>query len=165
MAIIATAGGATSNSYVTLVEAEAFFDNRVGSSDWFDSAEQEQSILQACFILDQFDYIGDRATTTQALEWPRITNDFWDSYNDEFPYTSTEIPQKLKNAQCEIALWLAQTGGTASQGAVSELQIGNSVKAKFDSGSSTVDATTDYTGIPLTAARFLKGIRVVNVLA
>lgn len=165
MAIIATAGGATSNSYVTLVEAEAFFDNRVGSADWFDSAEQEQTLLQACLILDQFDYIGDRATTTQALEWPRITNDFYDIEHDEFPYTSTEIPVKIKNAQCEIALWLAQTGGTVAQGAVSELQIGNSVKAKFASGDSTATATTDYTGIPLAAARNLKGIRLVNVLA
>lgn len=166
MAIVATSGAANANSYVTLVEAEAFLDNRIGSDEWFTSSLQEQALIQACFILDQFDYIGDRATTTQALEWPRVINDEYELGHDTFPYGATVIPPKLKNAQCEIAFWLVQTGGIVAAGTIDSMTIGDDVQIKYASGSSaSVTASVDITGIPLQAARFLKGLRLINVLA
>lgn len=86
-------------------------------------------------------------------------------------YPTNVIPAPIQYAQCEIALWLAEGGGSSSAaaaGSISELQIGNSVKAKFGSSDSTSISTSlgvDYSGLPLEAARFLKGLRLHTVLA
>lgn len=84
-------------------------------------------------------------------------------------YPTNVIPPPIQHAQCEIALWLASTGGTsaAAAGAISELQIGNSVKAKFGSSEGSISSSLgmDYSGLPLEAARFLKGLRLHSVLA
>lgn len=86
-------------------------------------------------------------------------------------YPTNVIPPPIQYAQLEIALWLAEGGGSASAaaaGSVTELQIGNSVKAKFGNAEGTSTTSTlgvDYTGIPLQAARFLKGLRLHSVLA
>ena len=81
------------------------------------------------------------------------------------------VPTPIKNAQFEIALWLIQTGGAGvavAAGAVESMKIGNEIEAKFSSGSSgaaVVDTTVDPTGLPIQAARFLKGLRLYSVLA
>lgn len=89
-------------------------------------------------------------------------------------YPTNVIPPPIQYAQLEIALWLAEGGGNSSAAAaaaaspISELQIGTSVKAKFDTSATaaaTASTGVDYTGLPLQAARFLKGLRLHSVLA
>lgn len=71
MAIVATPGASNANSYVTLIETDTYMDSRLNTSSWHDSVLQEEALLQACFRLDQYDYVGDPVTETQSLKWPR----------------------------------------------------------------------------------------------
>lgn len=120
-ALITTIGAANANSYVTLVEAETYFDNRPDATSWPDTDEDEQLrvLLRAAKRLNQLNWLGARAASTQALAWPRIgvaKRDTADIYavggysGWSYPYgvigeqyLSTEIPQQVKDAQCEFA--------------------------------------------------------------
>lgn len=87
MAIDATAGGATANSYLTIADADAIAAERLGVTAWDDSDDQERALLHATQILERFDYVGIPVTDTlredgwidgppfQALKWPRVLND------------------------------------------------------------------------------------------
>lgn len=165
MALDTTVAGANADSYITVTDADAYFDNkRVNSDAWDDYAgDYDELLRQACILLDQLDFVGDPITDTQALKWPR-----WYESTEELirNYPTNAIPAPIKYAQCEIALWLADTGGTVAAGTVSELQIGTSVKAKFATGTeTTVNRSIDAQGLPIEAARFLKGLRLYSVLA
>lgn len=169
--IDATVGGANSNSYITILDATTYFDGRLYATAWADAivaGTEDTALVEACRILDRLDFIGDKATTTQALKWPRVTNDFYDDYHTEdFPYASNVIPPQIKYAQCEIALSRLAAGGEAvAAGAVESLEIGGVVKAKYSAGSSgeVVDTTVDWYGLPERAANWLKGLRLLPVL-
>lgn len=76
------------------------------------------------------------------------------------------IPFEIRMAHAELVLALLAAGGEAvAAGTVSELQIGRSVTAKFATGTEAVDTSVDYSGLPIQAARFLKGLRLYSVLA
>jgi hypothetical protein len=81
------------------------------------------------------------------------------------------IPAPIKQATFEVALWLLQTGGSGvsvSAGDVESLKIGNSVEVKYAAATTATevnDTSTDDTGLPVQAARFLKGLRLIPVLA
>lgn len=80
-------------------------------------------------------------------------------------------PTPIRNAQCEIALWLLQTGGSGvsiSAAGIKSMKIGNSVEIQYETGTTTsavIDTSIDPTGLPIQAARFLKGLRLYSVLA
>lgn len=175
--LVSTAGSATANSYSSLLQADTYFAGRLNSSDWFDanSSDKEAALITATSILDQFDYVGipitvldtniedgySESVTPQALKWPRVMNTDGDLIRN---YIVTVIPPPIRWAQCETALWLLQTNvGAVAAGTVSELQIGSSVKVKYSAGS--LDTSVDNAGLPIQAARMLKGLRLVNVLA
>lgn len=162
MTLIATVGDPTANSYGTALEADAYFTNHPLFDTWDAIVNQEALLIHATRLLDQLDYIGDRATTTQALEWPRISNDLF-----EVVTPSNAIPTNMKYAEFETALWVQQSGGVAvSAGTLTSLKVGTEVTAEYSSGSAAaVDTTVDESGIPLTAAKYLKGLRLITVLA
>lgn len=171
--IIATAGAANANSYATVAEFFAYSDGRLGI-EWqtLTDPDVSRALIQATIELDGLDYIGDVATDTQSLKWPRVTNDEFtilDSDRD-FPFSDTQIPQRLKYAEIEWALSIIQEdqSGVSASGSspVSSLKIGNTVEVKYDTSSgATVTATVDPQNVPVRVARFLKGIRLVPVLA
>jgi len=162
MAIDATVGGAASNSYGTLAEASTFIDTRLNRDAWEDAdpADQERALISATRWLDEFDYIGDIATNTQALKWPRIDNDIFDLVWDD-----DEIPPKLKTAQFLFA-FLELTPGVAlssdlgvSDGIISSLTVGP-VTVRYDTS-----ATSDLMQVPGEIARMLRGLWLPAVLA
>jgi hypothetical protein len=116
--IIATAGAANANSYLTLSEAQSYADRDVNNADW-DSATNDQrtrALLTATRNLDLVGFVGERATTTQALAWPRKN-----FRTTEKTYTDTEIPAEIKQATWELAnalirdiLVTGQTAGSTS---------------------------------------------------
>jgi hypothetical protein len=162
MAIDASVGGVSSNSYATLAEFDAYFLNHPSFDIWDAYVDQEAVAVHATRLLDQLNYVGDKATTTQALEWPRIDNDLYD-----ISWANNVIPPKLKMAEFETALWLINTGGVAvAAGTLTSLKVGTEVVAGYSAGSSAqADTSVDSSGIPITASRFLKGLRLLTVLA
>jgi hypothetical protein len=130
----ATAGGPAANSYLTVLEAQDYFDNRrLGPAlgDAWDSADpsQEALLIMATRIIDMY-FVGHRtlvhesgespyyitsshwtgspATTTQALAWPR--SGMYDRNGNAI--SSSVIPQELKDAVAELAGQLAKEDTT-----------------------------------------------------
>lgn len=124
--IDATLGGASANSFQTLTEAQAYFDLRLNIDVWTaaPSTNQEKALIMAGKRLNGLNWLGSKAATTQAMSWPRagvpkpdgvavggFGGSFgysWQGYGEE--YLSTEIPAGVKEAQCELALYLLTVG-------------------------------------------------------
>jgi hypothetical protein len=103
MALDATIGGATSNSYVTVAQADAYFATRANASGWAGTNDtKERALITATLRLDPEPWLGSRATEEQALRWPRFgVNDL-----DGYSYDEDEIPLPLQYATFELALTL-----------------------------------------------------------
>lgn len=120
MAINATVGSSTANSYMTIEAADAYFSARLGSDAWHGASAEEKSaaLQQATSNLDDFSYVGYRNSPTQALNFPRAY-----PYNDdpEKQSSTIAIPTAIRKACCEEALYLLQNRGNA--GGMSERQL------------------------------------------
>lgn len=97
-----------SNSYITEDDADAYFAARLYSDAW-DSATtdtREKAILMACRVIeDQVDWQGLPAIQGQPLAWPRVHVRGVDP---------DAIPNAVKNAQTELALYLIGANPTAT---------------------------------------------------
>jgi hypothetical protein len=113
VAIDATAGGASANSFVTLAEATTYMQGRM-NSDAFDNAttdEQNRSLVEATRDVSVMEYVGRRASSTQVLSWPR-----WGATDPDSAYgwlfVSTVVPQRIKDATCELAFQYLSAGSS-----------------------------------------------------
>ncbi len=72
-AIHATLKGANSNSYVTLAEADLYFETVPSETDWDDKSDdaKRRALISACRWIDSLNFYGDRCDDGQALKWPR----------------------------------------------------------------------------------------------
>lgn len=105
MSLNATAGSANANAYCDVTFADAYFDERLNSGDWASATtmNKEASIITATRALDKEEFVGYRASTTQALKFPRtgIVNE-----DSGVEYSSASVPDDIKRACCELALAL-----------------------------------------------------------
>lgn len=148
----ATVGGATANSYVTLSEATAYFNNRAFATAWENEEEKEDVLITATSVIDWYiTWKGVRVTDTQALDWPRA-----EVYNKIGEYYAEDvIPQDVKTAIFEYALSSLSSDRTA-EGALdglSEVRAG-SLMLKTDDG---IYNTTPDT-IPEKIWKILRGL-------
>ena len=120
--IDATVGGASANSYVTEAEADDYVDAMIKNADvthWGNGNDdtRRRALAYATQRLDRERYLGARATDTQALQWPRTgvrkPDTYINTYAVGFPFrittdyfTDTEIPEYVKRAQVELAVYL-----------------------------------------------------------
>lgn len=104
MALDTTVSGASSNSYASVSEADAYFTLRLNTSEWTGATTgvKEAALAQACRTIDLEDFAGYKTITSQALKWPRVG--ILDS--DGNSVDSTTIATFVKNAQFELALRL-----------------------------------------------------------
>lgn len=121
MALVTTVGGASANSYGDADGAAAYF-LATGRADQWDRAVAglpEAWLLRAMPYLEAQEYPGSRASSTQALEFPRVgghpstltptTTSVTGLYDLRGRFwASTAIPQPLKDAQYEQALAMAE---------------------------------------------------------
>jgi len=128
MPLDATVGGANSNSFITVEEADAYWADRAHIALWDETTEEKTSLLitatrmiVAAYTLhrrlirtDSGDgdrylisrtWTGAPTTTTQALPWPRIG--MYDRNENAIP--SNVIPQDLKFATAELAGQISKT--------------------------------------------------------
>lgn len=99
--LVATASSATANSYATVSEADTYFDERLQAANWSgDSDDKKRALIQATRRIDTKRFEGQKTTTGQALQWPRIL-----AYDDDdVEYDSTAVPAIVKYAMYEEAL-------------------------------------------------------------
>ena len=101
MALDATVGGPNANSYVTLDEAIAYFNNHPYGAAFIDEDQdlQEQLLIFATLNLDSLCWTGAATTEEQALAWPRIGMIGKNGY----PVASDVLPKQLKIMTLEQA--------------------------------------------------------------
>ena len=132
MSIDATAGGASSDSYVDIAGAGAYFGERLWVDAWDDAdvLDKEKALKWATKILEQLHWFGSLPSDTQALRWPR-------SYVDDLDgnwLDDTLIPGFLVQATCELAFVLISSDKTTDNAAeqLNALTIGP-INLKFNS--------------------------------
>jgi hypothetical protein len=117
-AIDATVGGSASNSYVSVAESTTYLEERLNVTAWEDALPDDhiRALIAATRRIDQerFEGVpvnpltGTSTGTTQTLKWPRYSAD------DDAGWTweATVIPQPVKHATIELALYLLNQGTT-----------------------------------------------------
>ena len=157
MAIDATVGGANSNSFGTREEADTFFEDRLYTSTWdaASDASKDKALITACQRISEERFFGERATTTQALPWPRlcVRNQDAGAYSDLY-YDSDEIPTRLKQAQFIYAQELLKSDSISENPAIGLKKLSTgTIDLEFD------PAMAQPSGkIPAEAMRLLRGL-------
>lgn len=98
--IVATAGASNANSYLSVAGADSIADTMVGTLTWTTATSDNKirALITATNGLETLKWIGSRATTTQALAWPRSDAECGDK-----SYTDSEIPRELELATFDLA--------------------------------------------------------------
>ncbi len=137
--ITATLKGETSNSYVTLAEANTYFETAPEESTWDDKSDDQKNraLISACRWIDTLNFLGDRCDNDQALKWPR--NNY---HVDNVELVCTAIPSNIKSAQYELARALANdtdaiTGNKGTDGTYEEVKLGD-IEVKYNTDSQGV---------------------------
>ena len=142
--INATIKDANANSYVTLTEANSYFETVPDSSTWTNKTDDQKNraLISATRWIDSFVYYGDRCDDGQALKFPR------NNYQvDGVELACTLIPQNIKYAQYELARALANdtdaiTGTTGKEGNISEAKLGD-LAVKFSTSTQGVGSVNN----------------------
>jgi hypothetical protein len=104
----------TTNSLVTNAEADTYFAGSLDSDAWDNnSAKRDKALITATRKMNALSFIGVKAVSTQPHEFPRTywaapSMDARDRTADSAQYTEDAIPQAIKDATCEWALFLLQ---------------------------------------------------------
>ena len=130
--IVSTAGSASANSFVTEDEFSSYIETRLNSSAYSSASttDKQKAIIEATRDLSDLQYYGERVDGTQALSWPRsyapnpdapvIDTVLGDTLAD---FAEDEIPQRVKDATCELALQYLKAGTTDIGAADSNLAV------------------------------------------
>lgn len=99
------------NSYVTLDEAQDYFDARLSTDAWDDAedTDKQKSLYQATRLIDRLNFEGLKWDPVQVLEFPRrytVTIDWTTQPPTYTPVNEQVVPLEIKIATCEIALYL-----------------------------------------------------------
>lgn len=119
MAVILTVG---TNSYATVAEATAYFDERLWSDDWyeFNIDQQAQALITATKAVDRLTFKGRKKSITQVLKFPRCyeliespptvvyIGNLMESWDGR--YCETDTPEQVKTAVYEEALAILDRG-------------------------------------------------------
>lgn len=115
LTIVATAGAADANSFATEAEVIAYMAARLNATAWTTvtgstcTENEKAALIEATREVSTLDFLGLRATDTQALSWPRqYAADPDSAYQDYF--LTTTVPQRVKDATCELAFQFLKSG-------------------------------------------------------
>lgn len=124
MPLITTVGGASSNSYIAVSEADTYLDNLQYTLTEWDALEDEEKefrLSTAALLINTLPLRGAKACRDQRLEFPRWwrTDDGYPTYEDSYieyseiaaaGYTSPVVPQEIKDAQIQLSYHLVHYG-------------------------------------------------------
>jgi len=147
--IIETGGGvAGANTYISLADAETYFEGRLNKSVWSSASDVDKNagLVQAARILDEYvRWIGWVTDTDQAMQWPRA-GIFYNGYGEYYAswditlstsvysIDDDDIPDEIKNAQCELAFVLLSqdTQVVAATAGFSSISVAGTVELDID---------------------------------
>ena len=98
--VIATPGAANANSYLSVAAADDLADDYLGPLNWTAATTDNKgrALITATRYLDQLEWLGSRATTTQSLAWPRSGAEC-----GEWSFEDDEIPAPIRQAAFDLA--------------------------------------------------------------
>lgn len=147
MALVALPLDISSNSFLTVLEADSYFDERVGSVVWTDAAEEdkERALIQASRELsDLFDWKGYRREIDQRLAFPRYSL----CTRDDYYVDDDKVPREIKESTCELAVVLL-SGSIAADSPLDEglnkIKVGD-IELNFSKDERTDEGVNDYRG-------------------
>ena len=114
------------NTYVSVEEADAYFDDRLDVAAWTEAPplEKEKSLVTATSILENIDWVGTVISDTQALAFPRHGT-YVDPRLGKAVSMGTSIPDRIIKAQYELAYHLLNNDGLLDNtGSVKSLSLG-----------------------------------------
>ena len=135
----ATVGGANSNSYITVAEADSYFEGMLHTNVWtgMTTAEKVASLVWATRLIDNlFIWYGAKETLEQKLDFPRVgivSRDNAVTIGYDYVVGDFILPEELKNAVCELAILLKSTDRTLESDTkgIKSLGVG-SIKLQFE---------------------------------
>ena len=99
---------ASANTYISEANADTYFSDRDDPAAWtgLTSAQKEAALIYATVALDaMFAWSGEITSLTQSLAWPRSGA----SDTEGRTLVWNAIPQRVLDAECELALLHAST--------------------------------------------------------
>ena len=134
--INATIKSETANSFVTLTEANTYFETVPDSSTLSNNTDdlKNRLLLASTRWIETLVFYGDRCDESQAPKFPRTNYQV-----DGVELACSTIPNNIKYAQYELARALANdtdaiTGTTGKDGNFSEVQLGD-LQVKYNTDS------------------------------
>lgn len=106
------------NSYVTIADADTYFETRIDSAEWesADDETKEQALVTATQLIDERHWIGAAVSSSQALAWPRKDAIYYDPrMGQQITIANDEVPSQVKIAVYEQALHLVQNEDLIAQ--------------------------------------------------
>lgn len=97
------------NSYISLADAESYFEERLNASVWdnADDTTKKKALITATKHIDYYNFIGRKYQEDQELEFPRsYFHKIEPFYRYDQELQDGEKPQELLDATCEEALAL-----------------------------------------------------------
>jgi len=143
------------NSYVTVTEAESYFETRIDDEKWSSASDslKDDALVTATQIIDNNPWIGSAVSSSQALAWPRKNAMYYDPrLGFDVTFTTTEIPYLVKIAVYEQALHLLNNEDLLAQ----TTQTYESISIGSISLS---DSNNDVTRISITPSFVLKPLK------
>lgn len=109
--VVATVGSDEANSYLTVAQGDAIANTMVATLKWgtATTAEKGRALITATRYLDQLEWIGAKASSTQALAWPRSGASCGDK-----DYSDDVIPSEIGYATFDLADALLNNTGLFS---------------------------------------------------
>jgi len=97
------------NSYVSIADANEYFDTRIDSANWFSAITdvKEQALVTATQMVDENAWLGSAVSSSQALAWPRKNVIYYSNkMGQQITIADTVVPEQVKIAVYEQALHL-----------------------------------------------------------
>jgi hypothetical protein len=113
------------NSYVSLDEADSYFEGHVSGSQWsaLDALAKARLLVTSTRVLDDLSWAGAAVSSSQPLAFPRVLS-YFDPRLGQVVEAS-EIPVRVCNATFEMALHLLNNEGIlAETGSFQSLSVG-----------------------------------------
>ena len=145
------------NSYVTVSDADNYINAHYRSNNklrkaWegLDEADKIASLLSACADIEALPFGGRAMVAGQAMAFPRLP----------YQYTrAAEIPERVKHAQVEFALWQLDDTSTA------QAEQRQALQAQGVESFSVGDLSESYTTGATAQPTALMCAKVANLLA
>jgi hypothetical protein len=141
------------NSYVTVAEADSYFETRIDVAAWASAIEGEKAkaLVTATMVLDNLDWTGAAVSETQTLAFPRAGSYFDPRLGVYVELVSTTVPSRIITATFELAYHLLNNDGLLDDtGEVDNLRV----------GSITLDNIKTASRIPAIVKRLVKPLQV-----